>query len=156
MSDRIDRVPNGRYGPGQEAMRNVHDPVRRPLFRVVDAPSEPASGEIQDQPTARRQPVVIQGRSHKLLSTQIHRGSAMMGLVRRWSIRLYQALRFPLVAIGLVRHRNFPAIDRQYLAYLDAVEASYCVNCSYGKGLLACSREMPASARPYGCPLRLP
>lgn len=154
MNDRMDRVPNGRFGPGRA---DAHDPVRRPLFRVVDAPSETASGEIQDRPAALNQPVVIQGRSQRILSTQVKRRPTMMGLVRRGFIRLYQALRFPLYAIGLLKHRSFPVIDQQYLAYLDAVEASYCVNCSCGTGLLACSRKMmPASARPFGCPLRIP
>lgn len=153
MSERIDRAPNGRSGPGQA---DVHEPVRRPLFRVVDAPSETVSGEIQGRPAALHQPVAIQGRSQKILSTQVKHRPMMMALARRWSIRIYQALRFPLYAIGLLKHRNFPVIDQQYLAYLDAVEASYCANCSYGKGLLACSRQMPASARPYACPLRIP
>jgi len=153
MNDRMDRIPNGRSGPGQADAR---EPVRRPLFRVVEAPSAPAAGEIHDRPAALHQPVVIQGRSHRIVSTQSKRRRTMMGLVRNGLIRIYQALRFPLYAIGLVKHRSFPVIDQQYLAYLDAVEASYCVNCSYGKGLLACSREMPASARPYGCPLRIP
>lgn len=133
----------------------MHEPVRRPLFRAVDAPADPAAGEFHGRPAALRQPVVIRHLSHEMFSTQVKRHATMMSLVGRGSLRLYQALRFPLVAIGLVKHRSFPVIDQQYLAYLDAVDATYCADCSYGAGLLACSRQMPASARPYGCPLRV-
>lgn len=71
-------------------------------------------------------------------------------LALQWSMRLVQG-RLPQQAKVHIGPRD-ALIDRQYLAYLKAVDSSHCRNCSYGEGLLSCSTDT-ASAQPNWCPL---
>lgn len=74
-------------------------------------------------------------------------------LALQWSMRLVQG-RLPQQAKVHIGPRD-ALIDRQYLAYLNAVDSAHCRNCSYGEGLLSCSTEA-VSAQPYWCPLNAP
>lgn len=70
----------------------------------------------------------------------------------QWSIRLFRA-RPPLQAKYPIAPRPAPLIDRQYLAYLRAIDIAHCTNCSHGEGLLSCFGGAGLATRPARCPL---
>ena len=45
-------------------------------------------------------------------------------------------------------------IDRQHLAYLNAIEKINCMYCGYANGVLAYVREVAARTEQYWCPIR--
>ncbi len=67
---------------------------------------------------------------------------------------LYQAICFPVYGIQKVRRRDYIAIDRQYLPYLNALQKLNCVYCGYGNGLLAYVSEISARTEQYWCPIK--
>ncbi len=52
-------------------------------------------------------------------------------------ISVYQAVCFPVYGIPKVRRKDYIAIDRNQLRYLNALEGFNCLYCSYGNGILA-------------------
>ena len=70
------------------------------------------------------------------------------------AISLYQAVCFPVYGIARVRRRDFIAIDRHHLAYLNALQKLNCVYCGYGNGLIAYVREIAARTESYWCPIK--
>lgn len=69
-------------------------------------------------------------------------------------VTVYQALCFPLYRIDRVRRGDFVVIDRQHLAYLNALEKLNCVYCGYGNGVIAYVREVAARTEQYWCPIK--
>ena len=69
-------------------------------------------------------------------------------------ISLYQATCFRAWGIRRVRRRDFFAIDRHRLAYLNALEKLNCLYCSYANGLIAYVREVASRTEQYWCPIR--
>lgn len=69
-------------------------------------------------------------------------------------VSLYQALCFRAWGMVRVRRREFFAIDRHQLGYLNALEKAHCVYCSYVNGLVAYVREVAARTEQYWCPIR--
>jgi hypothetical protein len=69
-------------------------------------------------------------------------------------ITLYQTLCFPLYGIARVKRRDYLVFDRTDLPYLNASEAFKCLYCSYGKGVVAYSREVAARTEHYWCPIK--
>jgi hypothetical protein len=69
-------------------------------------------------------------------------------------ITLYQRICFPAYGIGLVRRRDYIALDRQHLAYLNAIEKFNCLYCAYANGVLAYVREIAGRTEQYWCPIR--
>jgi hypothetical protein len=69
-------------------------------------------------------------------------------------IAIYQATCFRAWGIRRVRRRDFFAIDRHRLAYLNALEKLNCLYCSYANGLIAYVREVASRTEQYWCPIR--
>jgi hypothetical protein len=58
-----------------------------------------------------------------------------IALLDAW-ISLYQTICFRAYGIACVRRFNYVVIDRQHLAYLNAIEKLNCVYCGYAIPLL--------------------
>jgi hypothetical protein len=69
-------------------------------------------------------------------------------------VSVYQAVCFPVYGIPKARRRDYMAIDRNKLRYLNAVEGINCMYCSYGNGLLAYVAEIAARTEQHWCPIR--
>ena len=76
-----------------------------------------------------------------------------IALVDLW-ITIYQAICFRLYGIARVRRSGYIVIDRQHLAYLNAIEKLNCMYCGYANGVLAYVREIAARTEQYWCPIR--
>lgn len=76
-----------------------------------------------------------------------------IALLDLW-ISIYQAICFRMYGIALVRRSSFIVIDRQHLAYLNAIEKLNCVYCGYANGVFAYVREVAARTEQYWCPIR--
>jgi len=69
-------------------------------------------------------------------------------------VAAYQAVCFRAWGIGRVRRRNYFALDRHKLAYLNGLEKVNCLFCSYANGLIGYVREVAARTEQYWCPIR--
>jgi len=69
-------------------------------------------------------------------------------------VTIYQWGCFPVYRIPKVRRCDYIAIDRQHLAYLNALEKLNCVYCGYGNGVIAYVREVAARTEQYWCPIK--
>lgn len=76
-----------------------------------------------------------------------------LALLDLW-VSLYQAVCFRAWGIAGVRRRDFFAIDRHRLSYLNGLEKLNCLYCSYANGLLAYVREVAGRTEQYWCPIR--
>ena len=76
-----------------------------------------------------------------------------LALADLW-ITLYQWLCFPVFGVPLVRRRDYFAIDRYKLGYLNAIEKVNCTYCSYATGMIAYIREIAARTEQYWCPIK--
>jgi len=74
-------------------------------------------------------------------------------LLDAW-VTAYQAICFRAWGIRRVRRRDYFAIDRHKLPYLNAIERVHCLYCSYANGLSAYVREISARTEQYWCPIR--
>lgn len=74
-------------------------------------------------------------------------------LIDLW-ITLYQVICFRAYGIARVRRAGYIVIDRQHLAYLNAIEKVNCMYCGYANGVLAYVREVAARTEQYWCPIR--
>jgi len=70
------------------------------------------------------------------------------------AIFFYQQTCFRVYGIPMVRRTDYLIIDRQHLAYLNAIEKINCVYCGYGNGLIAYVREVIAQTEQYWCPIK--
>ncbi|WP_372603927.1 hypothetical protein [Actibacterium sp.] len=69
-------------------------------------------------------------------------------------VTIYQAICFPVCRIPKVRRRDYIAVDRQHLAYLNALQKLNCIYCGYCNGLLAYVREIAARTEQFWCPIK--
>ena len=69
-------------------------------------------------------------------------------------VTLYQAICFRAWRVKRVRRRDFFAIDRARLPYLNALEKANCLYCSYANGVVGYVREVAARTEQYWCPIR--
>ena len=67
---------------------------------------------------------------------------------------VYQVICFPVYGIEKVRRGDYFIFDRQYLAYLNAVEKLNCAFCSYGNGVIAYVREVASRTEQHWCPIK--
>jgi hypothetical protein len=74
-------------------------------------------------------------------------------LLDAW-VTVYQAICFRAWRVKRVRRRDFFAIDRHKLAYLNELEKLNCLYCSYANGVIAYVREVAARTEQYWCPIR--
>jgi hypothetical protein len=69
-------------------------------------------------------------------------------------VSVYQAVCFPVYGIPKARRRDYLAIDRNKLRYLNALEGLNCLYCSYGNGVLAYVVEIAGRTEQHWCPIR--
>lgn len=69
-------------------------------------------------------------------------------------ISFYQATCFPIYKIAKVQRSDYFIFDRYHLSYLNWVEKSHCMYCTYGNGLLAYATEIIARTEQYFCPIK--
>jgi hypothetical protein len=69
-------------------------------------------------------------------------------------ITLYQATCFPIYKIVKVKREDYLIFDRHHLSYLNLIEKSHCMYCTYGNGLLAYATEIIARTEQYFCPIK--
>jgi hypothetical protein len=69
-------------------------------------------------------------------------------------VSVYQAVCFPVYGIPKARRRDYIAIDRNKLRYLNVVEGLNCMYCSYGNGVLAYAVEIAGRTEQHWCPIR--
>lgn len=69
-------------------------------------------------------------------------------------VSIYQAVRFPVYGIPMVRRRDYIVFDRHHLAYLNLLEKLNCAYCSYCNGLLAYVSEIAGRTEAYWCPIK--
>jgi len=69
-------------------------------------------------------------------------------------VSVYQAVCFPVYGIPKARRRDYIAIDRNKLRYLNAVEGFNCMYCSYGNGVLAYAVEIAGRTEQHWCPIK--
>ena len=69
-------------------------------------------------------------------------------------VSIYQFVCFPIYGIKKVKRSDFIAIDRQHLAYLNAIEKLNCAYCGYANGLLAYAREIAGRSEQHWCPIK--
>lgn len=74
-------------------------------------------------------------------------------LLDAW-ITVYQAICFRLWKLRRVRRRDYFALDRHRLAYLNGIEKVNCLFCSYANGVFGYVREVAARTEQYWCPIR--
>ena len=76
-----------------------------------------------------------------------------IALLDLW-ITLYQTVCFRAYGIARVKRSVYIVIDRQQLAYLNAIEKLNCVYCGYANGVFAYVREIAGRTEQYWCPIR--
>jgi hypothetical protein len=69
-------------------------------------------------------------------------------------VSVYQAVCFPVYGIPKARRRDYIAIDRNRLRYLNALEGLNCMYCSYGNGVLAYTVEIAGRTEQHWCPIK--
>ena len=74
-------------------------------------------------------------------------------LLDAW-VMLYQAICFRAWDLRPVRRRDYFAIDRHRLPYLNGIEKINCLFCSYANGLLAYVHEVASRTEQYWCPIK--
>jgi ElaB/YqjD/DUF883 family membrane-anchored ribosome-binding protein len=68
--------------------------------------------------------------------------------------RLYQFVCFPVYGIPKVRRRDYIALDRRLLRYLNPLERLNCFYCEYVNGMLAYAQEIAGRTEQYWCPIK--
>ena len=66
----------------------------------------------------------------------------------------YQAVCFTVFKIPKVRRRDYIALDRHHLKYLNLIERFNCVYCGYANGLIAYAMEIGSRSEQYWCPIK--
>ena len=69
-------------------------------------------------------------------------------------ITIYQSICFRAYGVARVKRSTYIVIDRQHLAYLNAIEKLNCVYCGYANGVFAYVREITGRTEQYWCPIR--
>ena len=89
-----------------------------------------------------------------ILSAPLIYGMIVPMLILDGSITVYQQICFRIYRIPRVVRQDYLVIDRNHLAYLNAIEKFNCVYCGYGNGLLEYTREIVARTEQYWCPIK--
>ncbi|RME62456.1 MAG: hypothetical protein D6782_12165 [Alphaproteobacteria bacterium] len=139
--------------------------------------------EIEEVIEARRQEFhyeVVKRRAHFEASVRRHHAKLKIGLARflrraSWGsiatapfiyamivplalldamLWLYQQTCFRAYRIPRVQRRDFVAIDRHRLGYLNAIERLNCAYCGYANGVLAYAVEIASRTEQYWCPIK--
>lgn len=81
-------------------------------------------------------------------------GMALPMLALDLCVSLYQWICFPVYGIARVKRTDYFVFDHRHLAYLNIIEKSHCLYCSYAVGLLAFASEVVARTEQYFCPIK--
>lgn len=76
-----------------------------------------------------------------------------LALLDAW-VMVYQAIGFLAWDLRPVRRRDYFAIDRHRLIYLNGIEKLNCLFCSYANGLFAYVHEVASRTEQYWCPIK--
>jgi hypothetical protein len=93
-------------------------------------------------------------RPRNLVTVPIIYGMIFPILLLDICISIYQAICFPIYKIAQVRRSDYIVFDHHHLSYLNIVEKSHCMYCTYGNGLLAYATEILARTEQYFCPIK--
>lgn len=74
--------------------------------------------------------------------------------VRDLGVCLFQLVCFPIWGISRVRRSDYVVIDREHLAYLNAVQKVNCVYGGYATGFIAFMQEVAGRTEQYWCPIK--
>ncbi|MDH5570304.1 MAG: hypothetical protein OEY89_00985 [Gammaproteobacteria bacterium] len=69
-------------------------------------------------------------------------------------IWVYQVVCFTVYGIPKVKRRDYIALDRHKLKYLNVIERFNCLFCSYGNGFIAYAQEVASRSEQYWCPIK--
>lgn len=97
---------------------------------------------------------VARGQLRNLVTAPFVYGMIVPFLLLDLSTCLFQLVCFPLYGIERVRRRDYLAVDRHHLQYLNGIEKLNCFYCSYANGLLAFVREIAGRTEQYWCPIK--
>ena len=89
-----------------------------------------------------------------LLTAPIIYGMIFPMLLLDLCVSFYQATCFPIYKIPKVKRSDYIIFDRHHLSYLNWIEKSHCMYCTYGNGLLAYATEIIARTEQYFCPIK--
>jgi hypothetical protein len=89
-----------------------------------------------------------------LLSTPIIWGCLIPIAILDLTGIIYQATCFPIYGIPKVRRRDYVALDRHRLSYLNTIEKLNCDYCGYANGVLGYFSEIAARTEQYWCPIK--
>ena len=89
-----------------------------------------------------------------LLTAPIIYGMVFPMLLLDACISLYQTICFPVYKISKVKRGDYMIFDRHHLSYLNIVEKSHCMYCTYANGLLGYATEIIARTEQYFCPIK--
>lgn len=74
-------------------------------------------------------------------------------LIDVW-VSAYQAICFRAYGIPRVQRRDYIALDRDRLGYLNVIERLNCAFCGYANGVIAYVREVASRTEQYWCPIK--
>ena len=89
-----------------------------------------------------------------LVTAPIIYGMIFQMLLLDLCVSFYQATCFPIYKIAKVKRGDYIIFDRHHLSYLNWIEKSHCMYCTYGNGLLAYATEIIARTEQYFCPIK--
>lgn len=89
-----------------------------------------------------------------ILTAPIIYGVVFPLLLLDLAVTIYQHTCFRVYGIPRVKRADYIIIDRQHLAYLNAIEKLNCMYCGYGNGLMEYCREIIARTEQYWCPIK--
>jgi len=70
------------------------------------------------------------------------------------AVSAYQAVCFRAWKIERVERKQYIAIDRHKLAYLNAIQKLNCTYCGYANGVIAYAREIASRTEQFWCPIK--
>jgi len=97
---------------------------------------------------------ILEGNKRYALSAPIIYAMIIPAVVMDLFVSFYQWTCFPLYGIPKVKRRDYIAIDRHRLTYLNLLQKLNCVYCGYFNGLVAYVREISARTEQFWCPIR--
>ncbi len=97
---------------------------------------------------------IRRGRISYGLTAPVIYGMIVPAVILDLCVTVYQAVCFPVYGIPKVRRRDYIALDRHRLPYLNALQKLNCVYCGYFNGLIDYVREIASRTEQFWCPIR--
>ncbi len=93
-------------------------------------------------------------RPQNYLTMPVIYGAAIPLVLFDLCVSLYQLSCFPVYGVPKVKRADYIVFDHQHLAYLNIIEKSHCLYCSYAVGMMAYTSEIIARTEQYFCPIK--